>query len=280
MSIFLPSYHLRSVPAAASFAPGLVSLWFSRLGATPAGFFVPALLTPVNLSVHALSFRRFVGLLVLALLCMGLSPLRAQFALSEGGVRVALGVIAPLEAPRAQVGPSISLGGFYTHYLCGKRSGYWLEGALVQHFFNERGGTAPSLVSAAATGPNQYTLLNLQLAALYKFRPVNYHRAREWAFLIGPKLDLALTPRVATGSEGFGLLADSATRQVRTGWLGLHTSVIYRRPMMRTSGAGRRNTTNHSLLFQLSVDWYPTAWPSAAAPTAAPPCARWSSPPA
>jgi len=228
---FLSNHHLRSVPHSPIFTIDLVSLWFSRLGATLAGFFF--------------------------CLVLGQSA-AAQYALTETGARLSVGVITPYGAERWQVGPSLALGGFLTHYLCGKKSGYWFEASLQQHFFIERAGTSPSLLRASATSENQYTLLNFQLAALYKFRPVNYHRPREWAFLFGPKLDLSLNPRVAAGNEGYINLSDSTDRSVRFGWLGVHLGTVYRRPMLGQRRPGSKPTSN-SLLFFAGLDWYPIA---------------------
>lgn len=215
---------------------GLVSLWFSRWGTAPTGFFL----------VRALLF-------VVLVLALGTNA-SAQYAFTEGGIHLRGGAILPYGSPRWQAGPSLAIGGFYTHYFCGKRSGYWLEASLQQHFFQETASTSPSILRDGATAENQFSLLNLQVAALYKFRAVNYHRPREWALLIGPKLDLAFNSRAAAGAEGYTALSDSSTRTVQLLWLGAHAAILRRWPI-----GGKGKNAKRSILAMAGVDYYPLA---------------------
>jgi hypothetical protein len=142
----------------------------------------------------------------------------AQTSISEAGVLARAGVAAAV-ANSAALGYKAGLTGFFTHFVCGKPYGYWLEGGL--HY--------ASLSQTSAQFSNvrfNHDIAWADVGAYLKLRPHRNNRKKEWALLAGPKISPLLvstttiqdTPlgNIRSASGGFGLS------------FGGHVSVLYK----------------------------------------------------
>ncbi|MDX2062265.1 MAG: hypothetical protein SFY70_04335 [Bacteroidia bacterium] len=153
----------------------------------------------------------------------------AQYHLDEAGPQLVAGVALPIASETVKLGPSAGIGGFYTHYRCGKRDGYWIE-ANARYLQTQ--DQAPDSATLATPVPptlpaeaNTYRFIQGEVGVYYKIRKDNYHRPREFALLVGPKLTYNLAVRNQEGA-----FETDSYREVRGSYLGLHLSVFYRLP--------------------------------------------------
>lgn len=149
--------------------------------------------------------------LVIASLCA--TSVHAQTSISEAGVRVHGGLHFPSVASY-NIGYRAGAAGFFTHFFCGKRYGYWLETGLQAGTF-----------SIAGTPRIDFLLTQLDLGAYLKLRAHRSNRKKEWALLVGPKV----APLLVQASN-------TLDPDRRVGFvLALHTSVCYKAPMGKRS---------------------------------------------
>lgn len=159
------------------------------------------------------------------LLGFGASRLRAQYTLDELGISGGGGfaLFPNLVAPAS--GPGFNANAFYSHYFCGKNYGiHFLAGGSA---FLPSYASANELVSTLPSEKLSMTLVNLELGAFGKVRLHEYHRPRETALFIGPKVLLPLMSRYSAGEES-GVLRDVA--KVSPVQVGAHLSLQIRRP--------------------------------------------------
>lgn len=176
-------------------------------------------------------FTRSTHIFVLLLLSALSGPIRAQYTLNEVGAQVGTGLVT---ATTDWVGPSFHAEGFWAHYFCGKAYGIQANGGL----------NADKLYLSNADGGfigGQRPVVNLLQAtagAYFRIRPADFHRSKEWAFLVGPRIELPLVSRVnsAVGSQP---LSDVAPVFLR-----VHGAFQIRRPM-----------GDHSIFFTPAVSW-------------------------
>ena len=137
--------------------------------------------------------------LALAAFFCFLLPLRAQYTLNEMGVNAGGGYGFYLNPVAELRGPAARVSGFYSHYFCGKAYGIQAQVGIQ--------GIFPNSTNAHALFPvtpeeSQITLRRIQgeVGFFFKLRPHDYHRRKEWAFLIGPVLPNGITTTFAFDS--------------------------------------------------------------------------------
>lgn len=154
---------------------------------------------------------------------------QAQYALTEAGPLVTAGLALPVGSENVRLGLSAGVGGFFTHYRCGKRDGFWLE--LQARYFQVSDDQPDTATLAFPTPPApgaaalNYSFVQLDGGIYYKIRIPNYHRPRELALLVGPKFSY----RLLAQADGETFESDTY-REVKRGYIGAHLSVFYRLP--------------------------------------------------
>lgn len=145
-------------------------------------------------------------------LLLGLfGPLAGQYHLSEFGLRVGVGPHVPIPSqgavsPDAQLDTitdaqllphaGFNLDLYWSHWICGKRFGYYLEAGWRQAY---TAGRFASDSTGEVTG--RYSLGYGEIGAYFKFRKNDYHLDREWAVLVGPKLNVRATRRAQLAGD-------------------------------------------------------------------------------
>lgn len=173
---------------------------------------------------------------LIPLLALAFAPqMHAQYALTEAGVRLAVGPALPQGANRLGVGPAATLAGFYTHYVCGKSYGYWLEGGLRYTGGSEAEGAEPSLLALGNTQQVSYSFVHAEGGAYLKLRKNNYHRKKELALLVGPKLQLRALSRATPADSTGASYASDGYRSVASIGVAAHLAVTYRMPLGKRS---------------------------------------------
>jgi len=155
-------------------------------------------------------------------------PATAQYTLDEGGINIAPGFdwvrVYDTEVQYNCIGPSAAASGFYSHYFCGKRYGIQLQGGVRY----ARAATTNGADGFVIT----YSMLDVQAAALFKIRPVDYHRRKEWAVHVGPVFDVPIRYRRSALTLNENVRELASLRPVVPS---LQVSVQFRRPAGETS---------------------------------------------
>lgn len=151
--------------------------------------------------------------------------LQAQYTLNELGVSGGGGLALFSNEVGPALGPGFNANAFFSHYLCGKAYGFHLQagaaGFLPSH------STANELIAGLPAERLSMTLMNLELGAFAMVRPRDFHRPRETALFIGPKVLVPFMSRYTAGEES-GALRDIA--KVSPVQVGAHLSLQIRRP--------------------------------------------------
>jgi hypothetical protein len=150
----------------------------------------------------------------------------AQYTMDELSVNAGAGYALFPNLASAASGPAAHANFVYGHYLCGKAYGFQLEGGIAA--FLPSHPEASNLFGSLPAERLSITSLNLALGAYAKIRPRDYHRPREIALLVGPKVLLPLVGRYSAGDQS-GALRDVAAT-VSTISLGGHLGLQIRRP--------------------------------------------------
>lgn len=193
---------------------------------------------------------RVVYVLLVAV-CLVL-PARAQYHLTEVGARLGGGVNFAYGTDALQpIQYGANLAGFYSHWVCGANWGYHVEAGFRLASFTESETGGVTLYQA---GPSSfltdYRFWLFELGGYFKIRKNNYHRDKEWALLIGPKLGFVLAGQARPESTGTWEAFESDTyREVLSVQPGIHLSVQWRLPR------GNR----YSFFIWPGVEWYPGA---------------------
>lgn len=155
----------------------------------------------------------------------------AQYTLDEVGIGVGGGSNMLLGQP-TQVGYGGLVQAYYSHYFCGKRTGFHTVVGfryLGSPFNRSFSTTDPADLETS----NSVRMGYWDIGFLGKIRRNEYHRSQEAALMVGPKINLNMfsryTDSLRTGSF-FDVDASSAFFNV-----GLHTSVQFRRKLGKSS---------------------------------------------
>ncbi|MEM1000173.1 MAG: hypothetical protein AAGN35_24175 [Bacteroidota bacterium] len=166
--------------------------------------------------------------LLLGLLCCA-PRVRAQYTLDELSVNAGGGLALFHTAADAGplLGPGVHASFVYGHYVCGKAYGFHLEGGFAS--FMPTDSDASNLFQNLPQSRIAVATVNASLGAYAKIRPRDYHRPREVALLVGPKVLLPfLSNYNVSDSELNGPLRDIAS--VSAVQVGGHLAVQIRRP--------------------------------------------------
>jgi hypothetical protein len=166
-----------------------------------------------------------VHFLLLVLFGLGFSQGRAQFTLDEIGLGVGAGSSILTGTP-TQVGYGANIQAYYSHYFCGKRTGFhtvagirWSGMGFSRSF--------STLDSPNAEMDNSVKQAFLDLGFMGKIRKNEYHRSREAALMVGPKVNMNLLSLYSdsAGSGSFSSIPANAPFFN----VGIHASVQFRR---------------------------------------------------
>lgn len=129
----------------------------------------------------------FTGLFLLFLANSGA---KAQFTLDEIGVNVGGGMNVLTGQNGSLVGWGALAKGYYSHYFCGKRHGFHVEGGFrYLATYTENPVFTPVALPGAS---NKVSAGILDAGFLGKIRKNEYHRPRETALMFGPKINVNL----------------------------------------------------------------------------------------
>lgn len=161
-------------------------------------------------------------------LLWGMVPtvLPAQYNLEEIGIELGPGFVFLQNTAQAAVGPGGNANVFFSHYACGKGYGFHLSAGGAALFPATANGA--HLIDLPAAQQTHFQFLALDIAALGKLRLHEYHRPREWAIFLGPRLQVPFLTHYG-GKEGAGPLKNVTTTVNRL-WPGIQLSIQFRRP--------------------------------------------------
>jgi hypothetical protein len=151
----------------------------------------------------------------------------AQYNLEELGFELGPGFIFMQNSEENALGPGGNANVFFSHYACGKGYGFHLSGGAAALFPGTANGSA--LLDLPAAQRTGLSFMALDFAVLGKLRIHEYHRPREWAVYLGPRLMLPLMARYSS-TDGSGALGDVANNVSRF-WPGVQLSMQFRRPV-------------------------------------------------
>jgi hypothetical protein len=169
-------------------------------------------------------YHWFLGLMLSFLLPLGAW---AQYAMEEMGFEAGPGLAVLSSSNGAAIGPGGNALVFYSHYACGKAYGFhFTAGANALFPATSKGA---DIVDLGFPSKANFRFGNLSFAALGKIRLHEYHRPKEWAVFLGPKLQVPLLAQVASTQES-GPLSQKA-QSVNHFWTGVELSMQFRRPI-------------------------------------------------
>ena len=170
-------------------------------------------------------FFRAVWVLLLAL---GLPAVAwSQYNLEELGIELGPGLATLHNAAGNALGPAANANVFYSHYACGKGYGFHITAGGTALFPSIADGE--KLIDEANAGKTSFQLAGIDVGMLGKLRIHEYHRPREWALFLGPKLMVPLMTRFNSTQEARSL--SQATASVNHFWTGVQLSVQFRQPV-------------------------------------------------
>ncbi len=153
----------------------------------------------------------------------------AQFHLDEIGMQIGGGTNLASGAKQLKPSYAYDINAFYSHYRCGKRDGYHFEFGARGFRLNEN-AISPALIAPISILKRNYHFMFLDLGAFFKIRPKDYHRNKETALLIGPKLNVRLTSFDYTDSLGLQRFNKDEYRKLPVFNPGFSLSLWIRRP--------------------------------------------------
>lgn len=117
------------------------------------------------------------------------APALAQYHFTELGARLDAGLLHNLHSQGHNPGAQWKASAFFSHFFCGKNYGYQLEGGAFVGL-TDYTPPSPTIVTDKGTEVPPGQQYGGHIAALWKMRVHNYHRDKEWFFLIGPRFVL------------------------------------------------------------------------------------------
>jgi hypothetical protein len=155
----------------------------------------------------------------------------AQFTLDEVGFGVGGGANLLMGTP-IQTGFGVHSQAYYSHYFCGKRTGF--HAVIGFRYLGSPFNRSFSLAAPAnLETDNSVRLGYWDIGFLGKIRRNEYHRSREAALMIGPKINLATVARYSDSlSSGSFWDVDAKASFFN---VGLHASVQFRRPLGKSA---------------------------------------------
>lgn len=121
-----------------------------------------------------------------------------QYHLSEVGLSLGGGATVPFGFENAGLSYGLNGGGFFSHWVCGKRYGY--HGVLGVRNFHASGRDGLEIPPETIVGRSSFSFNYLDLGFFFKVRRHEYHRWYEAALLVGPKIDVLMTGRHSSGN--------------------------------------------------------------------------------
>ncbi len=156
-----------------------------------------------------------------------------QYHLSEFGAQLGAGLAVPLGAEyapsadgnaTADPGFGQHVGGYFSHWVCGKTYGYQFSlGYRGQSSVSA--GSPGGFTNGQSFGTTAYYGF-VTAGAYFKWRPKKFHREKEWNLLLGPKLNVLVVDSEDRSSIVFGPLEPDYNRIQPA----LHGSVWFRFP--------------------------------------------------
>lgn len=153
----------------------------------------------------------------------------AQYNLEELGMEVGPGFAMLQNTSTNALGPGGNVNVFFSHYACGKGYGFHITAGATALFPSTQEGQL--LIDEPAAGSTRLQFAGLDVGFMGKLRIHEYHRPREWAVFLGPKLLVPVMARAASDA-GSGPL-DDQVRTVNHFWTGAQLSVQFRRPISK-----------------------------------------------
>ncbi len=173
-------------------------------------------------------------------------PAKAQYHLSELGLRAGGGTNLPIWHENLAPFYAVNVAGFYSHYRCGKRDGWHAEVGYRAFAILQKDFYVPNFISEETPHKAQYHFGYLDFGACYKLRMHKHHKRKETAYLVGPRLNLR-TFTVARTADGQTLaLSNDGRRFLPMLQPGVHLSIWHRFP------AGKKN----ALFFAWGAEYY------------------------
>lgn len=165
--------------------------------------------------------------LVLAGLWAGLSHLHAQYELDEMSVHAGAGLGVVLHSYQAGLGPAVNADFAFTHWPCGKA--FAIQGNAGVVLGQTRWEDGQPLLGVFDAGATRVGWAVGALGASIKVRLQDFHRPREVALVVGPRLWVPVYMRAAT-AQGKGGLAATTDAKPHPFLVGGNLGVQFRRP--------------------------------------------------
>ena len=175
--------------------------------------------------------------LVLAALLLAAAYVPAQvlgqYHLSELGAQVGAGLAVPYGASfvpqengtaTADPGFGQHVGGYFSHWVCGKTYGYQFSIGYRGQSSNS-GGSPGGFNNGQSWGTTAYYGF-VTAGAYFKWRPKKFHREKEWNLLLGPKLNVL----ILANEDRTSIVADPIEPDYNRIQPALHGSVWFRFP--------------------------------------------------
>lgn len=170
--------------------------------------------------------NKMLWVLLLACLPFGLE---AQYSMNEMGIGGGAGFSMMPNTQEFIPGAHIRGEYFFSHYACGKAYGFHVQGGML---FTSASGTNGAWLGLPLSSSGDLSLLALDAGLFGKIRLHDYHRPKEWAVFVGPKLQAPLMGRyLADGNRGKLSQIASVNRILP----GMHLSLQVRRPAGKKS---------------------------------------------
>ena len=151
----------------------------------------------------------------------------AQYNLEEFGVELGPGISLLVSESNKAIGPAFNANAFFSHYACGKGYGFHVNAGVTGQFPSTADGSR--MTHEISSSPLQFSMVSLDVAVLGKLRIHEYHRPREWAVFLGPRLQAPLLARISN-EFGSGALSGSVAKVGRI-LPGIELSMQFRRPI-------------------------------------------------
>ncbi len=154
----------------------------------------------------------------------------AQYSMQEMGVSVGAGVGLFPNTQKVALGPAVSAEYFFSHYACGKAYGLHFTGGVNAAFPMD--GNSGEWIDQLGT-KSSLQVIGVDFGAYGKIRLHEYHRPKEWAVFLGPKIMVPLVAKYST-DLGSGSLS-STSLSVNRILPGIHLSMQFRRAIKKQS---------------------------------------------
>ena len=151
----------------------------------------------------------------------------AQYNLEEFGLALGPGLAVLQNTATKAIGPAGNVNAFFSHYACGKGYGFHVNAGFAAMF--PIAGEGEKLLGNGILGQTTLQFAALDVAVLGKLRIHEYHRPREWAVFLGPRLQVPFLARCSSAS--FSGPLKNFTNSVYRVWPGIELSVQFRRPI-------------------------------------------------